>query len=612
MNPTATPPAQRILIIDDEPVLRGLARRVLEPAGFAVDEAANGIDGLQMWERRPYDLVLLDLRMPVMDGFETCRRLRALPNGEDVPIVVVTGSDESDSVRAAYDAGATDFLSKPLSMLMLVNRVRYALRGAETVQQLRDSERRVRDLAYHDSLTGLGNRRMSQDRLAAAVATAKRHRRQLAVIMLDLDKFKRINDTLGHGAGDALLREVGQRLTDAVRRSDLVTRSEPELPADIARLGGDEFTVVLTEIRSGADAARVARRILSVLAAPLTLEGHEVVVGASMGVAVFPQDGEDPETLIRNADAALYHAKENGRGNYKFYDTALNAVAVERLVIEEGLRRAIERDELRLFWQPIVESSTGRIVSAEALVRWFSPSRGLVPPDQFIPLAEDTGLIVPVGDWVLRTACAQLSRWRESGMGPLRAAVNLSPVQLTRDGFAERVGALLAEYQLDPAQLELEITERTLMRAEGTVEHNLRELRRIGLRFALDDFGTGFSSLSYLRRFHFDTLKIDRSFVRDVIADPEDGAITSAILSMSRALGLQVVAEGVETAEQRAFLMERGCDLMQGYYFSRPVEARFITGLIEGPLGPASIPTPPGVRGPIGSVSASAAAHVAA
>ncbi|MFN7956382.1 MAG: EAL domain-containing protein, partial [bacterium] len=575
---------------DDEPAVRQLELLALSTFGFTVDEARSGEEALELWARERHGLILLDLNMPGIGGFEACRRIRAMPGGEHVPILVVTGANDNDSVRAAFNAGATDFLLKPMSLIMLENRVRYALRSSDALERLRESERSVRKLAYHDSLTGLGNRRFAQDRLSSAVAAAKRHGRMLAVLFLDLDKFKRINDTLGHGAGDALLREVAHRLSDAVRSSDSVSRLNDPDDSAVSRLGGDEFTVVLSEIREPHDAANVARRILHTLAAPMSLEGHEVVVGASIGLAIFPRDGETPEALMCNADAALYSAKEAGRNTFKFYDRALNAVAHERLALEEGLRRALDRDELELFWQPIVETCSGRTVGAEALLRWRDPTRGMVGPDQFIPLAEDTGLIVPIGDWVLRAACSQLAAWRASGATPpqFRAAINLSPVQLAREGFAERVRAILAAHDLAPGSIELEITERTLIRAEATVEANLRALRAIGLRLSLDDFGTGFSSLSYLRRFRFDTLKIDRSFVRDVMVDPEDAAITTAILSMSHALGLEVVAEGVETEAQRAFLTERRCDRMQGYLFSRPADAETIAALFDKGFGGAS------------------------
>ncbi len=583
------PTNTRILVVDDEPAVRQLELLALRTFGFAVDEASSGEQALKLWGAERHGLILLDLNMPGIGGLETCRRIRAMPGGEHVPILVVTGANDNESVRSAFNAGATDFLLKPMSMVMLENRVRYALRSSDALERVRESERSVRKLAYHDSLTGLGNRRFAQDRLSSAVAAAKRHGRMLAVLFLDLDKFKRINDTLGHGAGDALLREVAHRLTVAVRSSDMVSRlAEPEDSA-VSRLGGDEFTVVLSEIREPLDAATVARRILSTLAEPMGLEGHELVVGASIGLAIYPRDGETPEALMCNADAALYSAKDAGRNTFKFYDHTLNAVARERLALEEGLRRALEHDEFQLHWQPIVETAYGRVVGAEALLRWRDPVRGLVGPDQFIPLAEDTGLIVPIGDWVLRAACEQLAEWRAAGVTPthFRAAINLSPVQLAREGFAERVWSLLAAHDLPPSSIELEITERTLIRAEATVEANLRALRSQGLRLSLDDFGTGFSSLSYLRRFRFDTLKIDRSFVRDVMDDPEDAAIITAILSMSHALSLEVIAEGVETESQRAFLTERGCDRMQGYLFSRPAEAEKIATLFDRSFGPA-------------------------
>jgi diguanylate cyclase (GGDEF)-like protein len=448
-------------------------------------------------------------------------------------------------------------------------------------------------LAYYDGLTGLPNRRMYKEQLSQALRRAEHCKRPLATCFLDLDGFKRINERLGHEGGDRLLREVGTRLSSSVRFSDAVARSQPhgeDFP--ISRLGGDEFTLLLTEVSDAQDAARVARRVLKALSEPFAIDGHEVFTTASIGIAIFPTDGRAPEDLLRNADTAMYCAKGRGRNNFQFYTRSMNAEASRRLHLETRLRQALKRRELALHYQPILDAHGGMLVAAEALLRWDDPEMGLVRPDEFVPIAEEVGLIVSIGEWVLRTACAQCREWHDAGFPELRIAVNLSGHQLRQPNLVETVARVLEETGLSPAQLELEITESTIMQDdEGTIAA-FQELHEMGVGLALDDFGTGYSSLSYLRRFSLTRVKIDRSFVKGIPADQYDGALTAAVIVMAHSIGLKVVAEGVETPEQADFLRERDCDELQGFLFSRAVPAEEFSQLIEAePRKPARVET---------------------
>jgi len=435
---------------------------------------------------------------------------------------------------------------------------------------------RMSYLAQHDVVTDLPNRISLNDRLNRALSLARRRQTRLAVLFLDLDRFKTVNDSLGHAIGDALLQSVAQRLLGCVRDPDTVSRQ-----------GGDEFVVLLSEVARIMDAAICAEKILLALSAPHTIEGHELHVSASLGIATFPNDGDDVETLIKNADFAMYFAKNSGRNNYQFYSTELNTLAVEHQYLEDGLRHAQERKEFFLNFQPIVDLQSGVVVAAEVLIRWQHPQRGVVAPAQFVPIAEESALIVPIGRWVLNAACRQAQAWHAQLLPPLRIAVNISAVELRSRGFAAGVAAILAETGLDPACLELELTETYLMQDASATGSVLRELKDLGVGLALDDFGTGYSSLSYLKRFPIDTVKIDQSFVRELTTDAGNAGIVKAVVGMGRSLDIRVVAEGVETAEQLAFLRETGCAEGQGYLFSRPVAAPDLTRFLEARQDPA-------------------------
>ncbi|RNC70733.1 MAG: EAL domain-containing protein [Desulfuromonadales bacterium] len=417
--------------------------------------------------------------------------------------------------------------------------------------------------ATHDPLTGLPNRNLLQDRLGQALAVeASRRRNPLCVMFLDLDNFKKVNDTLGHTVGDMLLKAVASRIRNCIRGGDTVSR-----------LGGDEYIIVLPNVRGMHDVVTVAKKMISVFAAPFLLMGNEIYVTASIGIALFPTDGETVDALLKNADAAMYHAKEQGKNNYQFYSADMNTRVFERLALETSLHRALKQREFLLHYQPRVDLRTGQVCGVEALVRWNHPEMGLVSPAKFIPLAEETGLIVPIGEWVLRTACAQNRAWQEAGLPPLRMAVNLSARQFRQENLIAMVGEVLGETGLAPKWLELELTESLVMQQAEKSAAILHELQAMGIEVAIDDFGTGYSSLSYLKRFPIANLKIDQSFIRDMTRDPDDATLVKTIITMAHGLGMKTIAEGVELAEQIEFLCRHQCEEMQGYYFSRPVTA---------------------------------------
>jgi diguanylate cyclase (GGDEF)-like protein/PAS domain S-box-containing protein len=696
-----------ILLADDDGPSRMLVKAALEHASFRVEEAENGLQAVECFARVRPELIVLDVMMPVMDGFRACAEIRRLPGGDATPILILTGLDDIASISQAFEAGATDFASKPINWMVLSHRVRYMLRASRAFEELRRSEARlaeaqriarlgnwerdlatremrwsdemyrifgmepapeapgysdylqrihpedrdlasratdealrrerpynvdlrvlrpdgavrfvqeqaevicdpegrpvrmvgttqditdrkqaeaqIRFLAYYDGLTLLPNRVLFMERLDLALSSARRQSRMLAILFLDLDRFKRINDTLGHGPGDRLLQSVAERLRRCLRSSDTIVRGDPLNTNDaVARLGGDEFIVTLQDINRGEDAAIVARRILEALKEPFRLEDQEVVISASIGISLFPHDGTSVETLLKNADAAMYHAKDLGRSGYQFYDKSMNAAALKRLSLENRLRRALEQKELELYYQPLFDVDAGSIIGAEALIRWRHPDLGLVSPAEFIPLAEETGLILPIGEWVLREACTRMEAWHRAGHKSMLVSVNLSGRQFRDGHLGEVVKRALEISGLDARCLELEITESVLMReAEETIAA-LRELKALGVRISVDDFGTGYSSLAYLTRFPIDTLKIDQSFVRDLKIDRGDVAITAAILAMGRGLNLTVIAEGVETREQMDLLRRQGCRRMQGYFLGRPVPVQEFERLLAPGAG---------------------------
>jgi diguanylate cyclase (GGDEF)-like protein/PAS domain S-box-containing protein len=695
MHPGEPATRPTALIVDDDPVMRMLETETLLQFGFAVREAADGEAALASLAESPPDLILLDVDMPGIDGFTACRRIRQSWDATEMPVVMVTGMDDVDSITQAYDSGANDFIAKPINWPILGHRARYVLRSAQAAQHLREleekqaaivrampdaifmmdrdgtfldykdgygakpvatpgelmgrrmaeilpgeaaevigrgiasalaggelqsahyqlpaedgirhyeariapsgantvvaivrditplrlNEERIRRLAYFDPLTGMPNRLHFLEHADRELLDARRGNRQLALLFLDLDGFKRINDTLGHGAGDFLLQCVAKRLKEKLRTGDIVVRpGRGEAAPHLARLGGDEFTIVLPDLDDATVAERVAERVLAVVNRPFQINGNAITITASIGIAVFPQDGNDAAALLKHADTAMYHAKDEGRNNWQMYRKTLTSKALARLSLEGDLRRGLEREELRVVYQPQVLAGDGTIVGMEALIRWQHPERGLVSPAEFIPVAEDSGLIVPIGNWVLRTACLQLRAWQRSGIQTPRVAVNLSARQVRAPDFVENILAILAETGLGADLLELELTESILIDPDAQRIEGLHGLHARGVHFSIDDFGTAYSSMAYVKRFPVGTLKIDQSFVQGLPHNANDAGIVTAILAMARSLQLDVIAEGVETTAQSAFLRQAQCPKLQGYLFSRPVAADAMERLLR-------------------------------
>jgi diguanylate cyclase (GGDEF)-like protein/PAS domain S-box-containing protein len=455
-------------------------------------------------------------------------------------------------------------------------RVTGAVMVFHDVSMARALSLKMSHLAQHDDLTDLPNRGLLNDRLTQAIALSRRNQQKLAVLFLDLDRFKHINDSLGHDFGDRVLQIVAQRLLHCVRSSDTVCRQ-----------GGDEFVVVLSEIAHAQDADVCAAKILTALSAPFCIDEHDLYITASIGIATYPDDGREADNLLKHADLAMYHAKANGCNNFQFFEASMNSRAAERQSLEHDLRHAIERNEFLLHFQPKINLASGAIVGVEALLRWSHPQRGLILPAQFLAIAEECGLIVPIGRWVMNQGCAQARAWRDAGLAPIRMAINISAVELRSKGFVSGVHAMLTQAGLAPSDVELELTETFLLQAADSTATVLEALKDVGVQLALDDFGTGYASLSHLRRFPIDTLKIDRSFVRDITMDSDDASIVRAVISMGRSLDLKIVAEGVETSEQFDFLRQHGCPEGQGYYFSEPmVAAEFARALDRRTSGP--------------------------
>jgi len=508
-------------------------------------------DGTRFWARlsgRPFDL--------------------AERSGRSVWLVddVTAQREAADALRRARDELEVR-VQERTAELAGANR----LLQAEIVER-RQAEARVHHMAYHDALTGLPNRALLSERLDRAMLAARRDGRKLAVMFIDLDRFKTINDSLGHLTGDHLLKEVANRLCRVVRAVDTV-----------ARLGGDEFVVLVPGVRAAEECAAVGEKIIGALAEPVRFEGRSLHISPSIGICLCPDDGEDVETLMRKADAAMYHAKASGRNNYQFFAERMNVAAARRFELETSLRGALEGQEFTLFYQPIVSTRDGAVRGLEVLLRWRRPGHGLVAPDDFIPMLEENGLIVAVGEWVIRAACEQAVAWRRAGLRPVPLAVNLSARQFMHRGLIESIRSIVMETGIDPAMLEFEITETALMQHGGQTLETLEQISKMGIRLSIDDFGTGYSSLAYLKRFPVHKIKIDRAFIRDLAGSGEDRAIVAAIMALAGSLQLSVVAEGVETGAQLALLREQGCDLAQGYLFAKPQDGAAIPPMLAGP-----------------------------
>ncbi|MCS0628445.1 EAL domain-containing protein [Telluria mixta] len=606
-----------VLIVDDTPANVGILVEYLEGRQVRVAVAQEGEEGLARAEFVQPDLILLDVMMPGMDGFETCRRLKASPRTRDIPVIFMTALSETHDKVAGFAAGGVDYVTKPFQIdevwarvtthlalrsaqkrlaeqnaqlrrteaeLQAANNLleqRVAERTAELVrtnarleQKIADynqAERRIDYMAHHDALTGLPNRLLLEDRVNQAIAQARRHQDEMvAQLHVDLDHFKTINDSLGERIGDRLLQAVATRLQQCTREGD-----------SLGCLGGNGFGICLAALRGSNDAALVAGKVLDALSRPFHVEDHELHVSASIGVGLFPSDGHDAAALLRAANAAMYQAKQKGRNTYQFFTPALHEAAKRRMAATSQLRQALAHDEFSVYYQPQVDMESGRIFSAEALLRWTPPGKTPRSCAEFIAIAEETGIIVPIGEWVLRQACAQLKRWRDGGHPDMRIAVNLSARQFTQANLTDFVAQVLRDTGVPADALELELTESLTMQPSDDNLDVMRRLSAMGVQLSIDDFGTGYSSLAYLQNFPIHALKIDRSFVIGINEQAHDAAIVTAIIAMAHSLHLNLIAEGVDSPEHVSFLTAHGCLAAQGYYYSQPVPAEVMTRLLD-------------------------------
>jgi diguanylate cyclase (GGDEF)-like protein len=597
-----------LLIVDDIAANRAILARRFERRGFRVTEADCALQALELIKQQSFDLVLLDVMMPDLNGIEVLKRVRRQHSPMSLPVIMVTAKAEGADIAEALAAGANDYVTKPVDFVVALARVntqlerkrdkeeiqranelllkvnenleqRVAERTAELVctneelkKEIAERERSQAEnhyLAHHDPLTGLGNRVLLREQIEQALAQARRTTETLAILFIDLDGFKSINDTLGHSLGDALLKCLADRLKASLRESD-----------KIARLGGDEFAVIQMAEEQPKGASALASRLIDIIRTPCLVEGHQLMVGASIGIAVASPDKHDPERLLKSADLAMYRAKADGRGTYRFFEPEMDARAQARRLMEIDLRSASIDTAFELYYQPIIDLKRNRVTCLEALLRWRHEERGFIPPEEFIPLAEEIGVIGPLGEWVLRQACTDAVKWPEN----VRVAVNLSPVQFKHGGLLAAVARALATSGLPASRLDLEITESVLLEKTDVNLTTLNQLSDLGVRISMDDFGTGYSSLSYLRSFRFDKIKIDRSFVRDLAKNSDSLAIVRAIADLGTSFGMTIIAEGVETEDQLKHIEIEGCTEVQGFLFSPPrpaSEIPFIIARIE-------------------------------
>jgi diguanylate cyclase (GGDEF)-like protein len=576
----------RVLIIDDEEQIRNLLIDVLGNS-YQCSDASSAEEALAALADTIPDLVISDIDMGGMSGLELVPRVHSL--SPDTVVMMISGNQDIEFAIEALRVGAFDYITKPIDIRHVEASVERAIKHSqllkekrvykeqlETLLQQRTAE--VDWLAYYDTITQLPNRTLFEDRLTQAVAIAKASGQSLGVLFISLDQFKKVNDSLGHGPGDVLLREFAERLKSCISKSDTV-----------ARFGSDEFALLRTQIDGTNDVIETIGSLSQVLKFAFDLPGHELFATASVGVSLFPMDGDDCQTLLKNAGAALYKAKKSGGANYQFFTSDMHELATKRLALESHLRRAIQNEELLVHYQPRVSVDSLAITGVEALVRWQHPTLGLIAPSEFIPLAEDTGLIVPIGEWVLRTACLQGRRWRDQGFAPIQIAVNISARQFHDQDLAQTVIMILEETGLSPKYLELELTESSIMQDAEFAAGMLIQLKNMGINISIDDFGTGFSSLASLKRLPIDVLKVDQSFVREATSDPDDAALVMAIITLAHNLRLKVIAEGVETEDQLRFLQLLRCDEIQGELFSKPLAAEKFVSLFEPQISADSL-----------------------
>lgn len=567
-----------VLIIDDEWQIRSLLVDLLGSV-YRCSEAGSAEEALQALSHETFDLVISDIDMGGMSGLELVPRVHSL--APDTVVVMISGNQDIEFAIKALRVGAFDYITKPIDIRHVEASVERALKHSNLLKEKRLYKEQIENLlqqrtaevdwlAYYDTVTQLPNRALFEDRLAQAVAIARATDQSLGVLFISLDQFKKVNDSLGHGPGDSLLREFGERLKSCIGKSDTV-----------ARFGSDEFALLRTQIDGTKDVMETIGLLAQVLKFSFALPGHDLFGTASVGISMFPFDGDDSQTLLKNAGAALYKAKKSGGANYQFFTADMHELATRRLALETNLRRAIQNEEFLVHYQPRVSIDSLAITGVEALVRWQHPQLGLVSPSEFIPLAEDTGLIVPIGEWVLRHACTQAQEWQERGFAPIQMSVNISARQFHDRDLSETVIRILDETGLAAKHLDLEVTESSIMQNAEFAAGVLNHLKSMGVNLSIDDFGTGFSSLASLKRLPIDVLKVDQSFVRDLTTDPDDAALVMAIITLAHNLRLKVIAEGVETAEQLRFLQLLRCDEIQGYLFSRPRPAGELVELFD-------------------------------
>ena len=539
-----------VVLADDDPSIRLMVRHVLESEDFDIIEASDGLEAIKAVEKYHPALILLDAVMPGIDGFTTCQQIKEKGH-TDIPVMMITGLDDDASVERAYEVGAIDFITKPIKWAVLKHRVKSVV--AKVI-----AERKVQLLAYRDALTSLPNRLLFADRLEQAVIRSERSKTSMALMLVDIDDFKLVNDSFGHDAGDKLIKAVGELISKSLRRADT-----------IARLGGDEFAIIIEGIEGPDDAISIADNLTTILEHNVRLDDQETYTSASIGIAVFPDDGKDARTLLKNADTAMFRAKENGRHCFQFYKPEMSVSAMERLDLENSLKAAFENDEFLIHYQPVIDLHKNEVVGVEALLRWQHPDKGMIQPSDFIDVIEDCGLIVPLGEWLINSVCRQIKVWQDAGLKEQNVSINLAPRQFKEQDLVALFTQAMAENGIDASSLSLEITERTLIDNVGEVDKTLKKLRAMGMKILLDDFGTGYASLAYLKEFPVDIVKIDRAFITGIPENEADSQIVDAIAGLTRGLKLSLLAEGVENERQLDVLKGMGCQYAQGYYWSK-------------------------------------------
>ncbi len=539
-----------VVLADDDPSIRLMVRHVLESEDFDIVEASDGLEAIKAVEKHHPALILLDAVMPGIDGFTTCQQIKEKGH-TDIPVMMITGLDDDASVERAYEVGAIDFITKPIKWAVLKHRVKSVV--AKVV-----AERKVELLAYRDSLTDLPNRLLFADRLEQSIIRADRSRTSLALMLVDIDDFKLVNDSFGHDAGDKLIQAVGKLIHRSLRRADT-----------IARLGGDEFAVIIEGIEGSDDAISIADNLTTILEHNVRLDDQETYTSASIGIAVYPDDGKDAKQLLKNADTAMYRAKENGRHCFQFYKPEMSVTAMARLDLENSLRSAFESDEFQIYYQPVIDLHKNEVYCVEALLRWLHPDKGMIKPVDFFSVIEDSGLIVALGEWVIFSACRQLKAWKEAGLDDQLVSINLAPRQFKEQDVVSIFVQAMDENGIEGKSLSVEVTEHTIIENVGEVEKTLNKLRDMGIRVSLDDFGTGYASLAYLKDFPVDLVKIDEALIAGIPDSEEDSAMVSAIAGLARGLKLNFLAEGVENERQLDMLRGLGCKYAQGFYWSK-------------------------------------------